>query len=246
MALIFTKSSSYGYDNTLVITPRSGVSIPFNFGNWTEIRMGMYWTGVATSSGYISGSGLASETVTILTSADHIVMGLKSETPNRHGTAGTNFVGSSTNANHYCQDGAWGLIFSSYGKVAASWIGTTEYIGTDLNNGNGGYNFYNAKEVVDYNFFKGLRFVLYNSGSANQYMRIYSMNAAPSAPAGPAMYGADALRTQLLNTTWTEYASTASWTSGGSPLPIPNCWYFWNPYYYNAARISALEVVKVL
>jgi hypothetical protein len=235
-ATIYKKS---GNDNCLLLQARTGAWRKFNFGDWTEIRIGMFHCGVRADGGYVSHS-IASEMVKRIVPTDDFVFGLKSETGDLHGTAGTNFVGVSTDQEHYITDGqyAWGSAYRNFGRAPCTYYGTASAFGSQLDLAEAAYyHYYAEREDGYYNGFKGLKFTVLNKGSVSQSIQI-----ATTADWGVPPYTIAALSSSLKNASYTNFANTMSWSTS---YPIPNCLYIWNPYYLHGIRISAWDALKI-
>lgn len=247
MATIYQKSGSALVEKMLVIEPREAFAIPIDFGGpWTEMRIGMFFSGASSGSAYASKSLAAGETVNLNTDKDYFACGLISRTGSLHATAGTNFAGIGSNgANIVFNDTrfAWGG-YQNNGVSTVSWIGTSKTIGTEMNTQNSQFIYNNPESFVAYSGFHSLKFTILNSGSASQSIRVASLNNSTDYDV-IAPYTVNGLRTRMLNETYTTFASDITWNDGVNALAIPNCFYMWNPYYLNGIRISVLEAIKV-
>lgn len=238
---IFPKSSSLGYENTLVVGPRSGISIPFDFPSWTELRIGMFWTGCNTSD--VQSQSLSPEsTINVSTPADRWTVGLKTANDIRHGNVGTNFVGVSTNANHAAYPTQFGYVLSNYGKSSSKYIGTSYTQGSDSNNQNFTFGFNAAQNPTTYCGIYVIKFVVSNLGLSNQSITI---SAGADAADSTVPFDITKLRKEINNRSYSEFPTSMSWNDGTTPYALPDAFYLWNPYYTNSARISVLDVIRI-
>ena len=236
----------YQRENNLLLEPREAFYRPFNFGEWTEMRIGMLFRLVSTASD--SGS-IISESITINSDSDKIYIGLKDSGSNMPGVSGTNFIGmASVTGSGTAADlsnssyAAFGDSLNSYHRLyLTAFSGSNMYRAYFQENNVIAPEFSGSASGSNYNGFYGLKFTLLNSGSANQqvqvqYRRVYLTLVGSSS--------AD-LHSQLVNNAgWTNppASSTASWATG---IPLPNSFFVYSPLYNNRLRMAAIEAVKI-
>lgn len=244
MAKIFNKSN----DTSLILSPREAVYRQFNFGQWTELRVGMLF-GVVNDT---NDSGSANdEEVYRLTDLDRMYFGIKSYGNEIPGVADTNFIGvtSLTSSYVYVRSSVLGSYYNSSGTLyyrvalgaasASLPLNTKEILTTSTNNG---LNYQSTIGPTTCGFY-GLRYVLQNSGSANQCV---ILNYKSTSTAGTSSADLNTLLTN--NTSWNSmYSSdasysTASWAAG---IPLPDTFYAYIPSYKNRLRITAIQLMKI-
>lgn len=241
--------TSFANEKSLVLGNRQALVRQFDFGSWTEIRIGMLFGFVGNAS---DTSSYVVEEISITTTSDRIFFGIKSSGSNLPLTSGVNFVGSV--ANHggnsslgwaYAQ-GYAGSRYEYFGHsfplspVYVSGSATAFYPNIGSYPGNVGFKTPSGSMTVpNYNGFYGLKFVLNNSGSANQsismtYKQIENSYAS----------GAFQLQSTLLDeTSWSSWsgAPSSSWVG----VPTPDCFFAYLPFYNNRLRISAMQAIKI-
>ena len=242
-AIIYNKSSSLGYDKTLVLGPRTGVTIPFNFPAWTETRIGIFFTGVSTASLFVSKS--VTEVLSISSNSNYFAVGLASGSSIANfGSVGTNFVGAISDGNPILMtDSQIALMnFQNYGVQSGACRGTAIQVGGSYQTNSPTFQFNPAENSAgSYNGFKGLKFTVNNPGASNQTITVGF--TPQTVPAGP--YTIAALQSLINNSTYYNFPTNLTWNSGSVALPLPDNFYMWNPYYTNGIRLSALAVVRV-
>jgi hypothetical protein len=236
----------YQSENNLLLEPREAFYRPFNFGEWTEMRIGMLFRLVSTTS---DSASIITESITINSDSDKIYIGLKDSGSNMPGVSGTNFIGMASvtgsgtrtdpsNSSYI----SFGDSFTTYHRLyLTAFSGSNMYRAYFHENTTISPEFSSSASGSNYNGFYGVKFTLLNSGSANQqvevqYRRIYLTSAGSSS--------AD-LHSQLVNNTgWTNppASSTASWATG---LPLPNSFFVYSPLYNNRLRMAAIEAIKI-
>jgi hypothetical protein len=243
MAKIFNKFN----DTNLILSPREAVYRRFNFGQWTELRVGMLFN--VTNDTNDSGSA-NDEEVYRLSDLDRIYFGIKSYGNEIPGEAGTDFIGvtSLTSSYVYIRNGAAGSYYNSGGSLyyrvalgaasASLPLNTKEILTTSTTNG----LVYPSVPGSPCGFY-GLKYVLQNSGSANQCV---ILNYKSTSTAGSSSADLNTLLTN--NTSWNSmYSSdasysTASWAAG---ISLPDTFYTYIPSYRNRLRITAIQLMKI-
>ena len=231
-------------DNTLVLTPRDGFMRKFNFGTWTDMAIGMFYTGIIGDNSAIS----ASEFVALATNADRITFGIKNSSNTiLPGFSGSYFLGTCTGqsdaqatsfTNSYGNPGA--LLFATGYNGTASLGGTTNYGLSNIAFPTGG-----GTGATSYNGFNGVRFTITNRGQSNQtvYMRYGRTDDISGTD-----YSTAALITQINNQTWNNSTGGTNyqidWNDGVSAYPIPDAFWVRMPFYGNSIRMSSVAAVK--
>lgn len=239
MATIYQKTVS---DKTCILAPREFTLHPFDFQNWTEMRLGIYFGGV-TSGGDNTMS--TAETVTLSSSADRVCFGIKNSSTNDiPGVAGSLFLGSMTGTG-LSSDIPGGIEFGTTGTSnslsAGGYDGTTLVGGTTSQ-----YLLDDMKFPTDtslatgYNGFYAVKFVITNRGTASQSVAISSATTRTVAGTD---YSAQALRLLINNATYNASQSVA-WNTGAAARDIPDAIYIRMPFYSNRIRISAIRAIR--
>jgi len=237
----------YQRENNLLLEPREAFYRPFDFGEWTEVRVGMLFRLVSTAS---DSSSIIVEDISLVNSdSDKIYFGIKDSGNNMPGVSGTNFIGmasftgSETRADPFSPSSLLGDSFDANTRLYLTAFSGSSMYKSFLyqSNSEASLAFSSSASGSNYNGFYGIKFTLLNSGSANQqvqvtYRRVYTSPVGSSS--------AD-LHSQLVNNTgWTNPpgSNTASWTTG---IPLPNSFFVYSPLYNNRLRMAAIEAIKI-
>ncbi len=235
MALIYQKTVS---DKTLILAPREFYLRPFDFHNdWTEMRLGIYFDGVASSG---DNTNSASETVTLSTFADLITFGIKdSATNDLPGFGAALFLGVITKAGQTSNcDGSSFTQSGSANLKPAGMHETTSVPGaTDVISM--GYPA-SSSGATGYNGFYAVRFVISNRGTSSQSVAI---SAANTTPISGTDYSAQALRLAINNASYGS-GVTIAWNDGAVARTIPDAVFIRMPFYSNRIRISAMRAIR--
>lgn len=236
MALIYTKSA----EKTLILSPREGYQRAFDFQDWTEIRLGMFYSGVTAAD---DNTTAGSEIVTYNTVADAIAFGLKnSDNTVIPGLATSTFVGlfnklssqSESNASEFfCNGGG-----SGSGLYVSSFNGATNI--TNNLTAQASFSYPAANGTTAYCGFLVLKMVMADRGLSTQNI---SMGTAVTSPVSGSDYSTAALRTAMNNASFGTLR-TAQWNSGGVALTVPDSFYVRIPFYNNRLRISAMRASR--
>jgi hypothetical protein len=237
----------YQNEKNLLLEPREAFYRPFNFGEWTEMRIGMLFRLVSTASD--SGS-IITESISVNNDSDKVYIGLKDSGSNMPGVSGTNFIGmASFTGSGIRSDGANPsyVSFGDYGNSFYHRLYLTAFSGSNMYRAyfyeatNLSPQFSGSASGSNYNGFYGVKFTLLNSGSANQqvqvqYKRTYLTLVGSSS--------ADLHSHIIDNSGWTNppASSTASWATG---IPLPNSFFVYSPFYNNRLRMAAIEAIKI-
>lgn len=235
-------------EKNLLLEPREAFYRPFDFGQWTEIRIGMLFRLVSTAS---DSSSIIVEDISVNSDLDKVYFGIKDSGSNMPGVSGTGFIGmASFTGSETKADPVSVIPISLLGDSAEAntRLYLTAFSGSSMyksflyqSNSEASLAFSSSASGSNYNGFYGIKFTLLNSGSANQqvqvtYRRVYTTPVGSSS--------AD-LHSQLVNNTgWTNPpgSNTASWTTG---IPLPNSFFVYSPLYNNRLRMSAIEAIKI-
>lgn len=237
-------------EKNLLLEPREAFYRPFDLGQWTELRVGMYFKIVNTTSD--SGSH-SNESISINSNTDRIYIGLKDSGSNMPGVAGTNFIGmTSVSGSGVRSDSPYSNFGDNSGSLTyprlylSAFSGSSNYNAYFRENTATGPAF--ADNAFSYNGFFGIKYILLNSGSADQqvqvtYKRVYLV--IPQVVSNDTGTSSIDLHRHLLSEVgWTNppASNTASWAAG---IPLPNSFFAYSPLYNNRLRIGAIEVLKI-
>lgn len=232
-------------DKTLVLTARDGFMRKFNFGTWTDMAIGIYFTGIVGNNTAISGD----ENVNIITHADRMTFGLKNSSNTiLPGFPGSYFVGACSRIG----DSQATALGSSYGNnngqfPSIGFYGDTVTSGGTTNHSCNNIAFPNGggTGATSYNGFTGLRFIISNLGASNQSILVKWGRTDTVAGTD---YSTAALVTQMNNQNWQLPSGGASytiaWNDGATAYPIPDAFWIRMPFYTNIIRMSSIAAVK--
>ena len=240
----------YQRENNLLLEPREAFYRPFDLGQWTDLRIGMLFRFVGTSSDSASATyeilGVNSET-------DRFYFGIKDSGSDMPGVSGTKFIGMGTVSGSRIgsnNSGAGGDTFFESGSSIYQRIYFSAYSGSDFvrplidQNTNTSVPFSSSASGSSYSTFYGLRITLQNSGAADQRVQLthkYSFSGLVGTSSAD-------LNSYLVSPAgWASpYSSgpvaTASWANG---MPLPNSFFIYSPFYNSRLRMSAMQVLKV-
>lgn len=245
--------TSFANENSLILGNREALIRQFNFGSWTEIRIGVLFRFIGNTN---DTSSNVSEVVSVLTNTDRVFFGLKSTGSNPPGVSGSSFIGSGTMTTSACTP--QGAYPPSVGQTYVNVYGTTltnlfpllvsgsspmyqPIEGNWNSGGSAGFIFPTTPlSVSDYNGFYGLKFILQNAGSVSQSINMTYKNGASTSASSSVQ-----LQSLLLSDTgWNTWASfySASWAPS---VPIPDSFFAYAPFYNNRMRMSAIQAIKI-
>ena len=241
----------YQRENNLLLGTREFFSRPFDFGQWTEVRMGMLFRLVGTSS---DSASAVFERVSVNTHSDRIYIGLKDSGSDFPGINNSNFIGigsissscSLTSSNIPNGNFAFSENEANYARLHLTAIsGSNTYQKAMSVIAQNAAYFTSSASGSDYNAFYGLRFTLQNSGTMDQRFDIkykFVVNGGSgSSDVHTRLYDGENW-TSLHSGTSPFQSSTASWAAG---IPLPDSFFIYSPLYNNRLRISAIEVLKI-
>ncbi len=236
MAEIYTKLT----ENTLILAPREMVVRPFNFGAWTEIRLGILAT-MVTSAG--NDSNAVSETVAIASALDYYGFGIKTDNTILPRVAGADFIGMQniTAASSAYTSGTPGNVQSASnprGVIAAGASVIDEATNLDQ------MDLPQAAGASGYCGFYGLRIVIGNAGLSTQTVTI---GAARRSTVSGTDYSNSVLRSNILSGGSTGYTmgTAKAWNTGVAARALPDAFYLRMPFYNARMRLSAMGMIKV-
>lgn len=228
---------------TVILAPREGYQRAFDFGDWSEIRMGVFYSGV-TSGG--DDTNAVSETVVLGSVNDRITFGIKNSSNLGYpGTAGTLFVGgsNSTAASRASKSDSVHFFVDNTSYLSAiGFAGVTVIGGGDAEvfNVPAQFQYPDASLSTGYCGFFGMKFVLSNRGLSSQSFAVSAMDV-------PQVLGTDyssaALRTLINNSTYSS-PKTIAWNDGAVARVVPDAYYIRMPFYNNRIRIACMRISR--
>lgn len=242
MAIIYSKTDTQlGTKNALILGVREAMFRPFNFGAWTEMRVGIFisFTGLAGSNVVPLG-----ETVNHASYLDFSGFGLINGSTTLPGQAiGTQFIGQGCGAkaggSASLNSGPWILQNGSGGADNVSAIDTTFINGASGLAYIGGVT--TPVNPATYAGFNGLRFVVQNPGLSTQTIQCYGSVTADYG--GP--YTLSNLRSMLNLFAGQNTGSNLVWNQAGAALPLPNYFFFRSSLLNSQVRLHAYECLKI-
>lgn len=237
MATIYQKTVT---DKTCILSPREYILRPFDFGAWTEMRFGCYFSGVAASG---DNTDSAAETVALSSASDRICFGIKdSATTDLPGFGSALFLGAvtETSSSSYCSGTAFSALAAD--RLAAAGYHDTTLVGgaTAQSVGIGmGYPA-SASGSSAYCGFFGLKYVITNLGTSSQS---FAISATRTTTVSGTDYSATALQLLMNNNTY-QSPVTVAWNDGAIARTIPDAIYIRMPFYSNRIRLSAIRAIR--
>jgi hypothetical protein len=235
MAEIYLKSA----ENTLILEPRESVKRPFDFGTWTEMRLGFYWSMVTSAGANTNGP---TATVTYASATDYLTVGIKDTSAYLPGYTGSLFLGglspTDTGTHTWTAPGAYG---ANSAMAAGGSYDTTWVLGTAASSLTAMRGPADVSLATGYCGFYALRYVIANQGTATQSVNIQCNMTNPIAGAD---YSITALRSEIQGATYST-ARTVAWNTGAAARSIPTCFYLRFPFYTDRIRMSAVALIKV-
>lgn len=210
--------------------------------DWTEARVGFYFTGVYAHDVNVSPPD---ETLAVSDASDYLTVGLKdASTYYLPGEAGGLFVGvrstGTTSAVEAPLLAANGFFADS--NEECSVVG---YAGATLIDGgvvaNGALQFPDPEPDDGFNGFYAMKFVVNNRGGATQSV---SVSVARTAQVAGVDYGKAALY-QAINSATFGAAKTVAWNDGASARALPDAAWVRIPFYNARIRIQAIMALKI-
>jgi hypothetical protein len=227
-------------ENSLIVDAGHALQRPFDVGNWSDLRVGYYFSLVSTAGPNTQPT--VNENFAASTPALMVSMGIKDSSSNLPGQTGAFFLGLGNgpgfNSNTDDANSA-GIGMGSFGRngmvshdtsISVSSIAGFGSIGTSND----------ITATTAYCGFFGLRYVLTNRGLSNQGIAITYVSTA-NVPGND--YTQLPLKIALNNSTYAA-AISGNWNSGGVALPIPTTVWFRLPYVNHQIRISCMGLVR--
>lgn len=231
MATIYQKTVS---DKTCILAPREFILRPFDFGSWTEMRFGCYFSGVAASG---DNTNSAAETVALSSYSDRITFGIKdSATNDLPGYGDALFLGgvTETAGSSYCSGSAFQTLAAT--RLAAAGFHETTLVNGSSTLGDALQYPASASGATGYCGFFAMKFVITGLGTSAQAVAI---SLVATTPIAGATYTAAALQLLLNNATYGSPV-TVAWNDGAAARTIPDAIFIRLPFYNNRIRLSAI------
>lgn len=249
MALIAAKES----EQVLILQPREVMLRPFSFPDWTDMRLGLYWTPVASSGsndapvnehvGYTGPSdrlcfGLKDGAISVFPGqASSLFLGMMMPVSAPAGGRGVFVQGGSGTIEERNADGTSGI-----NAVFAGTLGTTYVGGTSASFlTSTAWAYGSVTGATAYMGSRLMRIRIVDRGLATQQVLFNDGGAASIAGSA---YTTANLRTLLNSTALTGNTRTIEWNDTADPYAIPDHFYIRNPCYNNQLRLSALILIN--
>ncbi len=210
--------------------------------DWTEMRLGMYFTGVNGWDNAVAGP---EEILTVSDVSDYVTFGLKdSNSYFLPGEAGGTFIGiRSTGSTSKARAPVLATGWFADSNEECSAVG---YAGATLINGgvvaNGSLRYPDPEPLTGYNGFYCVKFVVSGRGLSSQSV---SISVARSDQVDGVDYGKAALYQAMNNSTFGT-ARNVAWNNGGSARALPDAAWVRIPFYNTRIRIQEIMAIKIL
>ncbi len=242
MAFAYQKTST---DKTFILGAREQVARQFDFGtDWTEIRIGMFWSPVSLAS---NNAAASLEGVPVSTVLDRYFFGIKDNSGLVPGQAGsrylglTNRTGSALTSIVASTRDIWDQ--DPFGSMGAGGAYDTTFL--NVADQAGVIGVADPSPSTSYCQYRGLRFVVVNRGLSSQTVKISSSVTATPSPVSGADYSAAALRS-ILSAFGNETSQvTVNWNNGSVAYDLPDSWFLRNPFFNNRFRVSCMNALKI-
>lgn len=234
MAIYYDKLS----DITEVQSPREMAYRKFNMGDdWTEIRIGMFASAVASSG---PNNLNTSEIYLTPNVVDYAFFGLHNLKTAYPGEAGSRSIGVTSVSSTIQSIPSNGIGDASGEWRATSYVDTTRTVnGTSSGTGQGNLGNANPTGATAYAAFAGIKFTVNNRGLSTQSVTI-GMHFDNAGTAGND-YSSDALRI-LMNVNSFAVIGTLAWNDGTVAYDLPDMIALRSPMFNNSFRVSAWRV----
>lgn len=251
MATIYQKTDTLlGTKNALILGSREAMFRPFNFGAWTEVRIGLYASFTLLNN---NNSTPVSENVTWASYLDTFAFGLNADAATIPGQTGNYFIGhgiaigtGNPNANAVSLQGSspWRIKGNNINSI----VGFTSLNGVMAENASDSTSSFEwgtssaPINPASYAGFVGLRFVVSNAGLATQTIQVYSSwNSDDSNP-----YTLASLKSELLAfSNNIVNKGVGQWNTGSAALALPSYFYLRSSLLSNQIRVHAYEAIKI-
>ena len=244
-SVIYTKDT----EQTLVLGKRNYLFRPFDVGDWTELRMGMF---VRSVSAYGDDKVGVSENVGTTTPGNRyrtLAIGIKnSDNEANPFYEGSYFLGISNNGGYEaCATDGSTLSMRAFGECASMGMSGMNPMLPALNAslednyfGGSGLAWDIDPSVATYCCFIGLKIRIYDKGLATQYVALsvaFAKNATPP-------YNQDTLFAGMHGTYQWGPSLAITWNDGSTAFAIPDALFIRFPFENNRCRLSAVAVMR--
>jgi len=221
-----------------VLSPQEAPLRQFGFGEWTEMRIGAFFSAIADTG---PNDNCVNEVLVPSLPTDYLVFGIKNTGQPLPGETGSLFLGIRSSDNGTVQS----IANNGFADSTGAWKGVsyhdttetlTSNVFTSLNMGQCA-----ASGGTAYCNFIGIKFVITDRGLSSQSVAISV--AGVNSGIGGNDYSVNALRTLINNSTYGTPQSLA-WNTGAAARDIPDCFYVRSPLFSNAIRLSAVRAIR--
>ncbi len=236
MALIYTKLA----EKTTVLAPGEGGGRKLDFGAWTEIRYGGFFSAISSSGSNVNNTA---ESLVPANLTEHVTFGLKDDDQTTFpGEVGSLFIGIREGDLSNVQS----TVNSGIGASGGNWrpvgyYGATEVLGSSIA-ASSRMGAATASAASAYCGFLGVRINISNLGLSTQTLTMRVVGANDVA-------GTDYSETALLTLLQNQLVDgltpqTIAWNDGAAARAIPDCLWVRTPLISNSIRISAIRAVR--
>lgn len=256
MSTVFQKTAT---DNCLILDSREGLTVPFDLGNWNEIRVGVELSYIATTGGGYNIAPLVDETQGGTSFTNSFFLGFRGTgTPFPDTVSGfyLGMIGNNTNpvtesANGAGADAAGGRVrVVSFGglPMGCFYQGTFATQSFGNNSRCVGMAGAAASAATQYADQQGFRVRLTGQGTSGQFMQIDCFNNnngsfAVATHVTPSVTGLRAFLSSMPNVvSGAYYPLTSGFVSPGGPLQFPNAFFIYSPFLTGSVRLHTLVI----
>ncbi len=235
MAQIYLKGS----ENTLILEPREYMLRQFDFGLWTEIRLGFIFSAISSSNNNAVG---VNETIALSGALDRLCFGIKNtDTTVIPGQTGCRFLGV-VNSGNVTLSAASQQIAEGFGGMRfGAGVDTTIAVNTGFAS-DGMLCPANPALASSYGGFYALKLTVANRGLSTQTV---TASTARQATVAGTDYSVSALRSLITGGTYGTPSNAMVWNDGVSAYALPDCFYIRMPFLNNRIRLSSIEAIKI-
>ena len=235
MATIFTKGS----EKTCILSPREGLMRQFDFGSWTELRLGFFYSIVSSSNNDAAGP---TESIVTNNEYDLLALGLKTYNSYYPRQVGCNFVGITSQTTGCTKNASNIQTPTGSNHVQCSAYKDATNVSTLSTNDIGGLAFPSDPSVgSNYSAFWGIRYVINNRGLSTQTISIYLSTLTPVSDVSVSNL---LTRLNAFPVAGTNAPRILTFNDGVNAHTVPDAIFLRLPFYNNRLRISAYRLVS--
>lgn len=258
MATIFEKTAS---DKCLILEPKESLVYPFDLGDWSEIRVGIFLSSCGLSS---NNSSSSSETINDNTSNRNIYFGLCTSGSSQYRVleSGVNFIGTaaapgSANVSRILfRDSditnAWGTSLTAFSSISNDYQarknGSINSIDESDSQSISRFlmsSFSNRTSSSLYASYYGIKYTLINKGQNTQYFNMTSSSQYDITDCSISnLSNYMTTMPNSMSVTGHRWLEPLTNSSTGTPLSLPSIFYFYPPFLNNKIIIHALLIEK--